>query len=244
MSQTITPVLYDLTNLQAPASGITHAMKVIVTFNSATEYSFAPADWVNSIGLVFNPQAVRINNAENTVGFTISETIYGWSQYIAAGETTTFNFPGVQNPEFTFLSDDGSITVQFDFFDFPAFAFIDQNPNTSQGTPIAPGSEPINVVIDGGSITSAVDYNGASVTSTGASQTLVAANANRKYLLVGAPSAAPVWVNFTGGTASAGGADCFEIQAGGFYESNLIVPSNAVTVFCATTGLTIPCVEG
>jgi hypothetical protein len=239
-----TPVLWNLTNLQAPASGITHALKLTVTANSTNPVGFAPQDFVNSIGLSFQAQSMRVNNSGNNVGVTVSETIYGWSQYVPAGETLVFNFPAIQTPQFEFSADSGTQNFTVDMFDFPAFAFASSNPNEATGTPIAPGSTAIPVVIEGGSLVSAAAYTDASVTATGASQTLVTANTARKYLLIGAPAAAPVWVNFSGGTAGPNLTGCFQIGAGGFYESNLWVPSNQVNVYCANAGAIIACTEG
>jgi hypothetical protein len=245
MSGTSTPVLFNLTNLQAPASGITHTIKVIVFCSSASPVSnFSPQNYVNSFGS-FVAQSMRVDNSANAIGVTISEEIVGWSQYVPAGETLTFNFPAIQDPLFGFSSDGGSVTFNVLLFDFPAFSFTSSNPNNASGTPIsAPGDAPVPVSIAGGTITQAAPYSDASVESTGASQQLVSANGARKYLLIGAPTTAPVWVNFSGGSAGVGLTGCFQISAGGFYESNLVVPSNAVNVFCVDAGLIIPCTEG
>ena len=240
-----TPVLYDLTNLQAPASGVTHAINLTVKCSNASPVTnFSPANYVNSFG-AFNAQSMRVDNSANQIGFTVTESIFGWTQYIAAGTVTTFNFPAIKSPEFTFSSDAGLISVPIQFFDFPSFSFINSNPNNAAATPIGnPSGTALPVTITGGTITGAAVYNDASVTATGASQVLAAANASRRYILIGAPATSPIWVNFAGGTAGAGLTGCVQISAGGFYESNLIVPSNAVNVFCASAGLNIPCLEG
>lgn len=239
-----TPVLFNLTNLQAPASGVTHALNLSVTSSAGTPAAFSPANVLDIIG-AFQAQAMRVDNSENAVGITISESIFGWKQYVAAGETCTFNFPAIQSPEFSFVADAGTSTVSVQLFDFPAFAFVNQNPNNAAGLPVAaPSGAPLPVTIEGGNVGGATTYQDASVASTGASQTLVAANASRKYLTVGASVSAPVWINLAGGPAGPNLTGCLQIAAGGFYESNIWVPSNEVNIYCATAGLVIPCVEG
>jgi hypothetical protein len=239
-----TPVLFNLTNLQAPASGITHALRLVMTAANGTPITFSPQNFVSAIGRLFQAQAMTVDNSSNTEGLMVSEIIYGWSQYVNAGQKLTFNFPAVQSPTFEFTPDGASITFSVDFFDWPVFNFANQNNNNASGLPItASTNDPLPTEIVGG-ITGNGSPVSRSLTSNGASQTLAPANGNRKYLLIGAPQTAPIWINFLGGAASAGGADCFQVQAGGFFESNLYVSNDQINIFCASTGLEIPAIEG
>jgi len=231
---------FALGNLLAPVDGVTHAAKFeIVLANNSAQIDIASIQ--QQMGY-FQPQSYWIDNSLNDVAITISELVYGWQVVIPAGSSIWNNFPAVANGIFS-LTSTGSATATLSFFDFPVLPSEIINNSTSIAPDVAV-TNTVNVDIVGGSIITPLTYGDSSVTSTGASQTLVAANANRKYLLVGAPSSAPIWINFAGGTAGPNLTGCFQIQTGGFYESNLAVPSNAVTVYCATAGLIIPCTSG
>lgn len=81
-----------------------------------------------------------------------------------------------------------------------------------------------------------VQLTSASVTLTGSSQTLLAANpGGRSFLLIANAGAAAAWVNLMGGTAAANGTDCLELAAAGSSNSWIqfsgnAIPGNAITV--------------
>jgi hypothetical protein len=232
---------YNLGNLLAPVDGTTHAAKFDVNISNGSVN--IPISSIQQTMGNFQPQSCWFDNSENSQNVVISELVYGWQITINAGESRWFNFPSIQNALFV-LSSAGSITATVSFFDFPALPDSQINISNSTANEVTIAGQPINVEIVGGSITTPVTGTSGSVVSTGASQVLFAANANRKYLLIGAPQSQPIWVNFIGGAANAGGADCFQIPSGGFYESNVAVLSNEITVFCAVAGQEIPAIQG
>lgn len=71
---------------------------------------------------------------------------------------------------------------------------------------------------------------------TGASQSLMVANAKRKYLLIMNGSANNIGVNLLGGTAVIGGADTITLVPGGSYERDAgFAPQNAITIIGTST---------
>jgi hypothetical protein len=80
------------------------------------------------------------------------------------------------------------------------------------------GGPPASVSLTDASIASA----------SGASQTVAAASASRKALIVANPSATTWWLNPSGGTASANCAGCFELPAGAYWSPRP-APTNIVT---------------
>lgn len=239
----VNPVLFNLTNLQAPASGVTHGLNLQnCQASAAAPLNFSTQNYQNTIGS-FTPQSMAVNNSANEIGITVSETIFGWSQYIGPGQQVAFQFPAVSAAEFVFTPDAGGvITFDVQLFDFPIFSFVNQNnANAGPVTINLPADETLPVTL----VPQAIILTDASVESTGASQQLVAANASRKYLMIGAPQSEPIWINFAGGTAGPSLTGCVQLSAGGIYESpDASVPSNSVTVYCATGSLIIPCIVG
>lgn len=78
-----------------------------------------------------------------------------------------------------------------------------------------------------------------SITTGGTAQQLVAADANRHGWRLMNTSSGDLWFNDTGGAASAGGAGCYKLTAGGYYESPPGGASTAaITIYGATTGQT------
>ena len=226
---------YNLGNLLAPVNGTTHGVKFNISL-AANSCDISIASIRQQINL--QPQSMWVNNNANVADVLITETIFGWSQIIPAGQSIWFNFPSVPNPNFVFSSA-GTVTAAVAFFDFPALPST-INQVTNQTPPsVNIANQPVGVEIFG--LTSATAYADNSVVATGASQALLAANASRKYLLIGAPTAVPVWFNPTGGVAGPQLTGCFQIAAGGSYESGFTVPSNAITVYCSMNGAVIPC---
>lgn len=83
------------------------------------------------------------------------------------------------------------------------------------------------------------------VTAAAASSPLMAANANRQYVLIKAPELADLWINPIGGVAAVDGIDCVKILKSGFiYESGFKVWNSAITYFCVTGALNLSAFEG
>jgi hypothetical protein len=232
---------YALGNLLAPVDGVTNMARFSLSLAANTAV-ISIASIQQQMGN-FQPQSVIVDNTNNASDIVMVSTLTGWQKRIPAGNNLGFNFPSVQSDIFTFTSS-GSITANVLFFDFPWLPDATEDITNSVSPSVTIADQPIDVLIAGGTITGAAPYTDGSITTTGSSQQLVAANPSRKYLLVGAPQTEDIWINFSGGAASIGGTGCFKVSAGGFYESNLIVPSNAVNVFCISSGLTIPCTTG
>lgn len=83
-----------------------------------------------------------------------------------------------------------------------------------------------------------------------ASTQLAAALPTRKYLMiqsaynVAGSAFHDIWINFLGGTASVGGADCIRLAAGAVYESDKYVTTAAINYFDATGSNQINAYEG
>jgi hypothetical protein len=72
---------------------------------------------------------------------------------------------------------------------------------------------------------------------------LFPSNGQRRYLAIQVPAGTGIWLNVMGGTASAGGSDCMNLQAGALYESGSFVNTGAITVF-SPVATTISAWEG
>lgn len=107
--------------------------------------------------------------------------------------------------------------------------------STDQPLPVQQATSPV-----GGGIT----YTDKTITSaTGSSQTLAAANASRKSILI-KNGASATGVNILGGTAAIGGAGTLTLQAyESLYLSGADCPVGAITVI-STAGAYIFAVEG
>lgn len=108
----------------------------------------------------------------------------------------------------------------------------------------------LDAIVSGGralttpNIPSGVPTSRSTATVGAASTQLMAANAARQYILIQAPPADTLWLNLLGGTASAGGADCFALAPGQKYESGNYCDTAKITYFCATGAVQISALEG
>lgn len=117
---------FELSNLTAPASGKTRAIRYVMTTpGGGGTVTLDMASQVQVIG-TFRAQSLTIDNKANAVPVTLSETGFGWSVAINPGETRTFNFPAVQYPVFT-VNATASLIVDLSLFDFPSFALSTTN---------------------------------------------------------------------------------------------------------------------
>jgi hypothetical protein len=146
MSNTITnsPINYDLANLLAPTSGVTHALKLTLSLSAGT-VSIPMNSLVNATGNTYQPQAMTVDNTQSASTVTVTETTYGWSRQIGAGAWRTFQFPSVPGGVFQFTSA-GSAAPTISFYDWPAFPDQDEAPGTSSSVVTIAG-QPIAVTI-------------------------------------------------------------------------------------------------
>ena len=87
-------------------------------------------------------------------------------------------------------------------------------------------------------------FRDASITSlSGSSQTALAKNGNRQFLLIENTGNANIGVNLTGGTAAIAGTGTITIVANGSLLLDHVIPQNAITVI-GTTGQPVCVIEG
>jgi hypothetical protein len=122
--------LYDLTNLQAPADGTTHATKLTLQLIAGTPQIF---DWatVGNDYSTYTPQAIFVDNSAGTAVLQIVETRYGYTLNIPAGVTQIVQILGFNEPIFSIS---GSGPVNLFFLDFPAFPLISGSGNLVEVT--------------------------------------------------------------------------------------------------------------
>lgn len=72
---------------------------------------------------------------------------------------------------------------------------------------------------------------------------LMAANANRKKLVIQAPQTAGVWLNMVGGVASVAGDGCLFLAAGQMLTSDEFCTTAEIRYFCATASLKLVALE-
>lgn len=83
-----------------------------------------------------------------------------------------------------------------------------------------------------------------SIATAGAAQQLAAANTARLGWRLQNTSAADLWFNDTGDSASAGGAGCFQVASGGYYETPAGGASVAsISIYGASAGQTFSASE-
>lgn len=163
---------FALSNLLAPASGVTHCAKFTITLAGNPVV-------INLPGLSqqlgdFRPQAMIVDNSQNEFPVTINETSYGWTQIVPAGTNITFQYPGVTNQIFN-IGATGNGVVQIGLLDYPAFPQSVQNAATAAGGVVQIGDQPIAVTIAAGAPPAPVTYvvGDATVIAAGPSSTVV-----------------------------------------------------------------------
>lgn len=111
---------FELSNLTAPASGVTKAL--IFTVNTPAGGGTATvnlAAYMQQLGS-FRPQAATIDNTANNTPVTVTEQNFGWKRVVNAGQYMTFNYPAVQFPIFLISATVGQ-TISVTLYDFPVF---------------------------------------------------------------------------------------------------------------------------
>lgn len=238
--------VYNLANLTAPASGVTHSAKFQIFLIGGETVRLNMLSQMEFLG-VFLGQSMQVDNSANSDAVVINETTYGWTRTIPAGALQTFQYPAVQNQNFVFTSA-GNVSFVIGIFDWPAF------PDGNGGAASAASSVVVTntvTVTDPtledlvAALTPQVTLVSHSTTTVATTSTaLMAASPSRRYLLIQAPRAADLWINPLGNAASIDGADCFLIPANSSYESGAYIWNSAINYFCATGGLNLSAVEG
>ncbi len=135
---------FELTNLTAPASGITKALRFNVVIPSGGGVSTLDiANYIQELG-TFRPQAMTIDNTQNNTPVTVNEIWFGWQRVINAGQIVSFNYPAVQLPKFTFTTAAAASPV-ITLYDFPIFPENYFNSANSSGQTVIVGNTPLPV---------------------------------------------------------------------------------------------------
>lgn len=111
---------FELSNLTAPASGVTKAL--IFTVNTPAgggTTTVSLANYTQQLGS-FRPQAMTIDNTKNNAPVTVYEQSIGWQRIVNAGQFLTFNYPAVEFPIFNVTATVGQ-TVAITLYDYPTF---------------------------------------------------------------------------------------------------------------------------
>lgn len=213
---------YAVLNGSPPCPGRAGNLAVLATANGVNTFSLlnlasCPQDFY-AVSLIIDAR-----NASST-----SQVQLGQNQFninVAPGSYQAYTVPAfAQAPNVNIIFEDSTDSL---FLIFANYHIDPQNfQSSTQNLPIAVG------------------YSDASVTSTGASQVLLAANTYRLKVIIGVPYGAVLWVNFTGGTAGPNLASCFPIFPGLPYESLDRIPATSITGYCSPAGLLIPITVG
>lgn len=151
MSGTTFLSVYNLANLTAPASGVTHGAKWQIVALASVPVTLNMLSQMEFLG-VFLGQSMQVDNSANATDLVITETTYGWTRTVAAGGLQTFQYPAVANQNFIFTSS-GDVLVTVSIFDWPAFPDDAGSISNNSGTAVVSGTvsidpQPIEVQID------------------------------------------------------------------------------------------------
>lgn len=111
--------VYNLANLTAPASGVTHGGKWEVGLIGGQTANLNMLSQQEFLG-PFLGQAMQVDNTGNATDLIITEQTYGWTRTVPAGGLQTFQYPAVEFQNFFFTSS-GNIQAIISIFDWPAF---------------------------------------------------------------------------------------------------------------------------
>jgi len=147
-----------------------------------------------------------------------------------------------QVPDLVVSSTQANVTVPLHFYNVPIQGSIwltnDSAPGSGGLTDAQLRASPVPVSMGG---TAYTDRSIASL--TGSSQSLAAANANRKILFITNPGATEIWVNLVGGAAVANGAGSVPILPNGSILLDTSAPTGAINVI-GTAGAVVTAYEG
>jgi hypothetical protein len=228
----------NTTNLLVPANASTHCVRTSfvaggvpenINFNSFTLDNFP-----------FNPQSAYFDNTAGSEDMIVTIVGLGFVLTIPTGTLVVSNFPSPANISVNIT---GAGPVNIFWCDYPQML----QPPGGVAQAVTIGNQPIATTVTGGQVgiigNTPVDE---SVTNTvsNASSPLLAANPNRKSLMIQAPQTAGIELNFAGGVAGPNLSGNITLPAGAIYESGITVNQNAINYYCVTGGLVIPVLEG
>lgn len=191
-------------------------------------------------------QTIYIDNSNNTSPLSIECDITGQRITIPANAQGNFNLFMPNNPRFI-VTTAGNFVIEMFFCNFPLMPSV-------WSTVAAGGS----VAISGGTldaVTAITDpvqtiqpiggaYTDQSITNlTGASEELMPANANRRFLLISNEGATAIAVNMIGGAAALNTAGSITIAAGGSITLDTYPPTGAINII-GTAGADVTAYEG
>jgi hypothetical protein len=231
------PQTYSLSNLLAPVSTSTHAIKFSLTITGAAAALSIPWSGLQQYIGAWKAQAMTVDNTAGSTALVVGETSFGWSRIIPPGAWQTFQFPAVDSPTFTFSSS-GNLSPVVSFYDWPAFPDGYSNPAIAGGSSVTITGQPIEVTMEGTlpppASATAIAPAASAVATGGVAVTAIAAGAIVNGAVVRCPNAAanPIWVNAvsaaTVGTES--GAN-FELLPGQSYQFGPL--AGAISVNCS-----------
>ncbi len=135
---------FELTNLTAPASGITKALRFnIITPTGGGTTVLDMSNYIQALGS-FRPQSMTVDNTQNNTPVTVNEIWFGWQRVINAGQIVSFNYPAVALPKFTFTTAAASSPV-VTLYDFPIFPENYFNSANASGQTVIVGNTPLPV---------------------------------------------------------------------------------------------------
>ena len=153
---------FALSNLLAPASGTTHAVKFNVTVSNNKALINLPG-YLQQIG-DFTPQAMIVDNTANNVVVTVGEIGFGWSRIVPAGAYMTFQYPATSQQQIT-VSSAGAANVSIVLLDFPAFPDASYNPATAAGSLVSIVGTPAVTLTGSALLPAPVSYAASAVAS-------------------------------------------------------------------------------
>lgn len=224
---------FDIYNMMLPGRGPLD-VPVFLDFSTVTEIEIDFSDIINK-GLLDYVSTVFINNRSNSQDIT----------FICEGTNMNLIFPAgyvgllpllVPNPaKIKAIASAVGFTITAHFTNLPMFPFMVPGPNSVD--------QNVNIAEIGGvavttplAVTPTAPIGGAytdrSIASlSGASENLMAANANRRSLTINNINAAnPIAVNLTGGAAALNTAGSITLLAGASLVFDQFPPSGAITV--------------
>lgn len=175
-------------------------------------------------------QTLYVDNADNPNDLTIETDLVNQRIIVAAGSQGYYSILQPNPPKITFTTTAGAFVVPVQFLNVPvqpmvwggdSAAFTGLTDAELRATPVPVStSQPL-----GGAYT-----NRSIANLSGASEQLMAANANRRILIISNEGATSIAVNMIGGAASLNTAGSITIAAGGSITLDTYPPTGAINI--------------
>lgn len=170
-------------------------------------------------------QTMYVDNNDNANDLTIEMSITNQRIVVPAGSQGYYSMLQPNPPKIIFTTVAGAFSIFVQFLNVPVQPAVWGGSAASGGlTDTQLRASPIEVQNQGGALTDRSIAN-----LSGASEPLMAANANRHYLLIQNISANNMGINLNGGVAAIGTAGTITLAAGGSLEMNF-PPIGAITI--------------